>query len=145
MCGVPTLIWISNQVPSNRMCGVPPPLPASQTSYDFVRCLTLVWTSDQITQIEMCSVPPPPNYQTYYHFGCQSTSTCISKFGTPSWACFKYYLAQGVQSSSHLKSTYIMGFCKICFIGFHIYGLKFYYTAFLSSECPKIIQTPGIV
>ena len=50
-CGVPTLIWISNQIPSNRMCGVPPPslllirhlrtlwgIPTKPLSYNFVRC-----------------------------------------------------------------------------------------------------------
>ena len=86
MCGVLTLIWISNQIPSNRMCSAPPLL------LKHLRILcggpTLVWTSDQMTQIEMCGFPPPPNYHTSYHFGCQSSSPCISECGTPSWACY---------------------------------------------------------
>ena len=48
---------------------------------------TQVRTSDQMPQMGMCGVPPP-NSQTSYQFGCQSSSTCISECGTPSWACF---------------------------------------------------------
>ena len=49
---------LSWQIPSNGMCGVPPPLLLKH-----LRILcgvpTLVWTSDQITSIGMCGVPPP--------------------------------------------------------------------------------------
>ena len=46
----------------------------------------LVWTSVYMSQIGMCSVPPT-NSQTSYQFSCQSSSTYISEWGTPSWAC----------------------------------------------------------
>ena len=52
---------------------------------------TLIWTSDQMSQIGMCGVPSPPNFQTSFQFGCQSSSTCISKWGTPNWDCHWFY------------------------------------------------------
>ena len=71
-------------------------------------------TSDQMTQIEMCGVPPPPNYQTSYHFGCQSSSTYISECGTPSWACS--YLI-----SSYLVKSSFVDFILFCFFILHIF------------------------
>ena len=44
-----------------------------------------IWPDDPNWNVRC---PPPSNYQTSYHLGCQSSSTCISACGTPSWACF---------------------------------------------------------
>ena len=90
-------------------CAVSPPLLLKH-----LRILcgvpTLVWTSDQMTQIEMCGVPPPPNYQTSYHFGCQSSSTCISECGTPSWACFTTIILKYPLLNVLLQYSWISGY-----------------------------------
>ena len=42
----------------------------------------------------MCGVPLT-NSQTFYQFSCQSSSTCISECGPPSWACSCLFCAHG--------------------------------------------------
>ena len=42
----------------------------------------------------MCGVPLT-NSQTFYQFSCQSSSTCISERGPPSWACSCLFCAHG--------------------------------------------------
>ena len=78
LCGVPTLVWRSDQIPSNGMCGVPP-LLLKRTLRNVP---THVWTSDAKC-IGMFGVPPT-NFHTSYQFSCQSSSPCILECGTPS-------------------------------------------------------------
>ena len=68
----PPLFEYLTRYPTIR-CAVSPPLLLKHLR-NLCGVPTQVWTSDQIPQIEMC--------------GCQSSSTCISECGTPSWACF---------------------------------------------------------
>ena len=102
MCGVPTLVCISNQIPSNRMCGVPPIL---LKHLDILLCVpTLVLTSDQVFQIGLVS----PNWiQTSEQVGCQSRSTCIYECGTSSWACLLLW-SHNLHFS---KQVYSFSFC----------------------------------
>ena len=51
--------------------------------------------------------PPPPNSQTSYQFSCQSSSTCISECGTPSWACLIYCLPD-ILSTCYLISYLLL-------------------------------------
>ena len=72
------------------MCSVPPPLPRK---YLRIWCgvPTLVEHLTRCSKFE-CAVSPPKNSQTSCQFSWQSSSTCILKCGTPSWACYWCFL-----------------------------------------------------